>query len=235
MSLKSQLNTKGKRGVSRESPRGREGGGGDGKKPRSSSADRPSQGCGAGAEVRPGRHPGPAAPQTPRSGLATETQGRAKQEVPPPRRRHPRRGRRPRPRPLEGGDARPEAGAAADSRGNGRPGRRPERPLGVAKIPGGERRAQSGAGTCFRERVKRAVERDAALPRLLPAQLRRGFLPACALGPALRTLFSCLRAPVVVLAPPPPAFVPDRADLESRRRCPPRPARRKRPDAATYY
>lgn len=47
-------------------------------------------------------------------------------------------------RPVEGGDERHEAGVAAENRGNARLGRHPERPLGVAKIPRGERKAQSG-------------------------------------------------------------------------------------------
>ena len=236
------LPTLGKCGESREGSKDTEGGGGDGKKPRSSSEDRPSQGWGAGAEVRPGRYPGPAAPQphgadsVPRPKGARSRKSRPHADV--TLAADAGRGQR----PLEGGDELPEAGAVADDRGNARPGRRPERPLWVAKIPRGERNAQSGAGTCFRE-----PEWSAQLsgkPRSLvssPRSSSRPFfqLPACALGPALHTLFSCLRARVVVLAPLPPAFVPYRV---FRSRCltsavgppptsgePAQPARRKRP------
>ncbi|XDC53391.1 hypothetical protein R6Z07M_004573 [Ovis aries] len=95
-------------------------------------------------------------------------------------------------RPLEGGDERPEAGAAADNRGNARPGQHPERPLGVAKIPTGERNAQCGAGICCREPEKRAVEREATLPRFFPTQRLRGFPPAsrlCARPRSSHTFF----------------------------------------------
>lgn len=48
-------------GVSRESSEGEKGSGSNGDKPRSSSVDWPSLGCGAGAEVRLGNNPEPAA------------------------------------------------------------------------------------------------------------------------------------------------------------------------------
>lgn len=98
---------RGKWGLAQESAEGGEGGGrgGGGEKPRSSSVDATSQECGAGAGAKPksGQEATlglpPAAPQTRRGGVSRELSGRAKQEVPPPRRRH---GRWPRPEAVKG-------------------------------------------------------------------------------------------------------------------------------------
>nr|XP_025138323.1 uncharacterized protein LOC112584414 [Bubalus bubalis] len=174
-----------------ESSKGREGG--DGKKPRSSSADRRSQGCGAGAEVRPGRHPGPAAPQTPRSGLGTETQGRAKQEVPPPRRRHPRRGRRPRPEAVRGRRRAARGGSCGRQPRERRARAAPREASGGRQDPQRQKeRTVRGRHLLQGARVRRAVEREAALPRLLPTQPLRGFPPAsrlCARPRSSHTFF----------------------------------------------
>ena len=143
------LPTLGKCGVPRESSKGREGG--DGKKPRSSSADRRSQGCGAGAEVGPGRHPGPAAPQTPRSALGTGTQGRAKQEVPPPRRRHPRRGRRPRPEAVKGRRRAARGGSCGREPRERQARAAPREASGGRQDPQRRKESTVRAGTCFRE------------------------------------------------------------------------------------
>lgn len=75
-----------------ESPESAQGGG---EQLRSSSVDRPPQGCGdgRGADLRPGRGLSLSPPPSSSSGVSPETWWRAKQEVPPPRRRHRRRGR----------------------------------------------------------------------------------------------------------------------------------------------
>ncbi|XP_070227017.1 collagen alpha-1(I) chain-like [Bos mutus] len=81
-------------------------------------------------------------------------------------------------RPLKGGDERHEAGVAAENRGNARLGRHPERPLGVAKIPRGERKAQSGPALASGSQSEARSRAGSRAPRLIPTQLLRGFPPA---------------------------------------------------------
>lgn len=103
----------------------------------------------------------------------------------------------------------------ANHSGKGGAGWRSEKPLGAAEIPRAEGNAQSGARHLPQgARGTRAVEREAAPPRLLPTQRLSGFSQFRA-SPALRWLFRHFFFPEGTDSGPavaPPALVSDRAD-----------------------
>ena len=187
------LPTLGKCGESREGSKGTEGGGGDGKKAPLLLRGPAFSGVRVRRRNPAGKVPRARRPSTPQSGLGTETQGRAKQEVPPPRRRHPRRGRRPRPEAVRGRRRAP-LGGSCGRRPRERQARAAPREASVSRQDPQRRKERTVRGRHLLQgaRVKRAVEREAALPRLLPTQLLRGFLPAsrlCARPGSSHTFF----------------------------------------------
>ena len=160
--------------------------------------------------------PPPATLQTPQSGMSPETSGRAKQEVPPPRQRHWRRGRWPRPEAVRG------RRRASRAWGSGQRRRERRGQGGAPRGLWGPRRSlepkgthSPGPDTCLREPEWRAQLSGKPLSLASSPRNVSAVSPSFALllrSAGSSDTFSSLRALIVVLPPPPPAFVPDCAD-----------------------